>query len=94
MEDVLIGVPPKVIPHNAEDVFDEFECLNLNITMPTHAPRENRRNSDLPVMVYIHGGGGFSGSNSDWFCDGAALVSQSLYLSKPIVHVAIKSVLH
>jgi carboxylesterase type B len=67
-------------------VFDEFECLNLNVTTPPNA----RDGNNFPVMVYIHGGGGFSGSNSDWYSDGAGIVSRSLAVEKPVVHVAIK----
>jgi carboxylesterase type B len=83
----LIGIPPQVHPKNQPDVFDEFGCLNLNITMPPLNPAVS---ASLPVMVYVHGGGGFSGSNSDWWCDGAPLVSKSIAIGKPIVHVAIK----
>ena len=86
LEDVLIGIPPKHVPKNAEDIFDEFECLNLNITTPTNA----REGNDYPVMVYIHGGGGFSGANSDWWCDPSGLVSKSITMEKPIVVVTIK----
>lgn len=45
---------------------------------------------DLPVMVYVHGGGGFSGANSDWWCDGGSIVKRSLEIGKPIIMVAIK----
>jgi carboxylesterase type B len=86
LEGDLIGTPPKFPPQNAPDVFDEFECLNLNITTPPNS----HEGSDFPVMVYIHGGGGYAGSNSDWWCDGGALVSKSIAMEKPIVHVAIK----
>ncbi|CAD6447384.1 ffdbc64b-3cd6-4d6d-850f-379d78cce0a6 [Sclerotinia trifoliorum] len=84
MEDGLIGLPKEVASH-AEDVFDEFNCLNLNITTPDGS----NENSELPVMVYIHGGGGWSGANSDWWCDGRSIVKQSIKIGKPIVHVAI-----
>lgn len=43
-------------------------------------------------MIYIHGGGGFSGSNSDWFCDGAGIVNKSIGMSKQAVVAAIKYV--
>ncbi|TVY65719.1 Lipase, partial [Lachnellula suecica] len=85
LEGVLIGKPPKHQPHNAEDVFDEFECLNLNITSPSNAHLD----SAFPVMVYIHGGGGYSGANSDWWCDGSGIVSKSMAMGNPVVHVAI-----
>ncbi len=88
LEGVLIGVPPRYVPQNAEDIFDEFECLNLNITTPVKA----RDGNDFPVLVYFHGGGGFSGSNSDWWCDPSGIVSKSVTMEKPVVVVTIKLV--
>ncbi|KAM3068038.1 hypothetical protein ACMFMG_011086 [Clarireedia jacksonii] len=84
MEDALIEVPTGFAAHS-EDVFDEFECLNLNITTPA----ESNEASQLPVLIYIHGGGAFSGANSDWWCDGNSIVAESIRLGKPIVMVAI-----
>ncbi|PVH83945.1 alpha/beta-hydrolase [Cadophora sp. DSE1049] len=85
LEEVLIGQAPKHVPQNAEDIFDEFECLNLNITIPPGAQEGN----DFPVLVYIHGGGGFSGANSDWWCDPSGFVSKSVTMEKPIIVVTI-----
>lgn len=85
MEDGLIGLPPHLASH-VEDVYDEFNCLHLNITSPNNA----RKGSNLPVMVYIHGGGGRSGANSDWWCDGGSLVKKSVELGKPVIMIAIK----
>lgn len=85
LEDPLIGVTSAKAQH-ATDTFSEFECLNLNII----APAGQRFGSDLPVMVYIHGGGGYSGANSDWWCDGGSLVKRSLNEGKGVIHVALK----
>jgi len=85
MEDALIAVPLHLASH-AEDIFDEFNCLNLNITTPANV----KIGSDLPVLLYIHGGGHHSGANSDWWCDGTSIVRQSIKLGKPIVMVTIK----
>ncbi|KAH6668995.1 Carboxylesterase family-domain-containing protein [Halenospora varia] len=84
LEDPLIGATSAKAQH-ATDTFSEFECLNLNIT----APADQRFGSDLPVMVYIHGGGGYSGANSDWWCDGGSLVKRSLNEGKGVIHVAL-----
>ncbi|KAH8671820.1 Carboxylesterase family-domain-containing protein [Tricladium varicosporioides] len=84
LEDPLIGVTSAKAQH-APDTFSEFECLNLNITTPAG----QRFGSDLPVMVYIHGGGGYSGANSDWWCDGGSLVKRSLDEGKGVIHVAL-----
>jgi Carboxylesterase family len=87
LEDELIGLPPGVVSHS-EDVFDEFNCLNLNVTTPAGASET----SNLPVLIYIHGGGGFSGSNGDWWCDGGSIVKRSMEIGKPVISVVIKYV--
>ncbi|KAF8858989.1 alpha/beta-hydrolase [Acephala macrosclerotiorum] len=85
MEDCL-GLPPTITTvSHAPDIFDEFNCLNLNITIPSGA----KAGDNLPVMVYVHGGGGFSGSSSDWWCDGGAIVKRSVEIGKQVVMVAI-----
>jgi carboxylesterase type B len=86
LEDALIGIPPSNVPQHAADIFDEFNCLNLNIITPHDA----YDGADYPVMIYFHGGGGYVGSNSDWFCDGGAIASLAKQIGKPVVHVAIK----
>jgi hypothetical protein len=87
LEDELIGLPPGVASHS-EDIFDEFNCLNLNVTTPAEASAT----SNLPVLIYIHGGGGFSGSNGDWWCDGGSIVKRSMEIGKPVISVVIKYV--
>ncbi|KAH6690794.1 Alpha/Beta hydrolase protein, partial [Leptodontidium sp. MPI-SDFR-AT-0119] len=84
LEDTLIGLPASIASHQP-DTFSEFQCLNLNITTPAGA----KAGDDLPVLVYVHGGGGFSGSNSDWWCDGGSIVKRSVEIGKPIITVAI-----
>ncbi|MDF2484343.1 MAG: hypothetical protein K0R46_511 [Herbinix sp.] len=44
------------------------DCLNLNVWTPAIDHKKR------PVIFYIHGGGHFSGANSDEFFDGAHLV--------------------
>jgi hypothetical protein len=88
LEDALIARPVVNIPHNQPDIFDEFNCLNLVISTPA----KPYVGADWPVMIYIHGGGGFSGSDSDWFCDRAGIVNESIGMSKQVVVVAIKYV--
>lgn len=47
------------------------DCLYLNIWTPAGA-----RPGELPVMVWLHGGGFVSGSGSDVRCDGAAFAAR------------------
>ncbi|KAH7416745.1 Alpha/Beta hydrolase protein [Cadophora sp. MPI-SDFR-AT-0126] len=84
LEDSLIALPTSITTHQP-NVFSEFNCLNLNITAPAGA----KAGDNLPVLVYIHGGGGFSGSNSDWWCDGGSVVKRSMEIGKPIIMVAV-----
>jgi len=58
----------------------------LNITTPAGVNEKSK----LPVLIYIHGGGGFSGSNGDWWTDGGSIVKRSMEIGKPVVAVAIK----
>ncbi|KAG2137422.1 Alpha/Beta hydrolase protein [Suillus bovinus] len=71
-EEELIGLDDCDIPRQ---VFkqDEFECLNLNITCPAG----HHRTSQVPVMVWIHGGSN-RGCGSSWIYDGGALVRKSI----------------
>ncbi|CAL1708879.1 unnamed protein product [Somion occarium] len=79
----LFGSSIAAIPH--EDLRqDEFDCLNLNITRPAHAHRESR----LPVMIWIHGGGN-RGSGSHWLYDGGSFVHRSVQNGKPVILVTI-----
>ncbi|KAJ7131854.1 alpha/beta-hydrolase [Mycena crocata] len=56
-------------------------CLFLNVWRPASIPTKER----LPIIVYIHGGGYFSGSGSEW--DGTGLVRRSIATNKPIIFV-------
>lgn len=83
LEEELIGLADSDIPRQ---IFkqDEFECLNLNITCPAG----HRRESQVPVMVWIHGGGS-RGCGSSWIYDGGALVRKSVCIGLPIIMVTI-----
>jgi carboxylesterase type B len=64
----------------------EFECLNLNITAPAYLSPD----SNLPVIVWVHGGGNVGGAGSRWLLDGGHLVRRSMEFNQPIIFVAIK----
>ncbi|KAK9464880.1 Alpha/Beta hydrolase protein [Lipomyces arxii] len=66
---------------------DEYECLNLTVTVPFKALSSDE---SVPVLVYIHGGGFlFGGANSE-FENTAKLVDLSDSIGKPIICVAIQ----
>ncbi|KAH6909607.1 EstA protein [Coprinopsis sp. MPI-PUGE-AT-0042] len=62
--------------------YDEFECLNLNITCPSGLSGTSR----LPVMLWIHGGGD-RGAGSSWIYDGGSLVRKSILANTPVIVV-------
>lgn len=61
------------------------DCLNLNVARPRGASEADR----LPVMVWIHGGGFWSGANNEPTTAPDGLVLESVENGLPIVHVAI-----
>ncbi|KAJ7904048.1 alpha/beta-hydrolase [Mycena leptocephala] len=71
---VAIG-PPLQAANQSED------CLFLNIWRPTSTSIKKK----LPIQVYLHGGGYFEGSGSEW--DGTGLVRRSIATDKPIIFI-------
>ncbi|KAF1840542.1 para-nitrobenzyl esterase [Cucurbitaria berberidis CBS 394.84] len=69
---------------------DEFECLNLTVTVPTSPTASKRKGrNELPVFVWVHGGGLSMGSNSWPQYDVRRFVDRSSKIGKPIIGVAI-----
>ncbi|KAL7272646.1 hypothetical protein RUND412_004535 [Rhizina undulata] len=68
---------------------DEFECLNLVVTIPAGLPAGTK----LPVFCNIHGGG-FRAGSAGSMIDFAPLVARSVDLGKPFVGVSIQYRLH
>jgi carboxylesterase type B len=62
----------------------DIEGLNLNITVPSEPGR------NLPVLVYIHGGGFTFGSNSYPHYDQSKMVELSTVMGQPMIAVNIK----
>jgi carboxylesterase type B len=68
---------------------DEFECLNLNISVP-RLPIESQGASGLPVMVFIHGGAFAYSMGSSPIYDGRLIASSSdEVLSSPTIVVTL-----
>lgn len=90
LEARLYGLPQEIIPEKEVLEENEFECLNLTVTVP--APSCRAKHDLLPVMVWIHGGGNVTGCATDWIWDAGALVRRSMLIEKPIIIVSIKCV--
>lgn len=60
-------------------------CLNLNVARP----KGTRANDQLPVMVWIHGGGFWTGGNNEPTTAPDGLVLESVENGLPVIHVAI-----
>ncbi|KAH8811115.1 Alpha/Beta hydrolase protein [Xylogone sp. PMI_703] len=89
VEDILNGIDPRnmdAIKTDEPCQYDELECLNLNISIPS---RRSSSAGPLPVMICIHGGGLVGGRNSSWFVDGGAFVSRSIDIGKSIIFVTL-----
>lgn len=67
------------VTHISED------CLNLNIARPKDVVPGN----NLPVMVYIHGGGFWVGQNQDLTIVPDGMILESVKNGLPILHVAM-----
>ncbi|EED13170.1 carboxylesterase, putative [Talaromyces stipitatus ATCC 10500] len=70
-----------------EEVEDEFECLNLDVTVPT----DITNNQKLPVLVWIYGGSQAVTfcSSASGICDTTRIVAESAKAGKPIIMVAM-----
>ncbi|KAK7034717.1 hypothetical protein VNI00_012124 [Paramarasmius palmivorus] len=61
------------------------DCLNLNVVRPQGVQAHDK----LPVMVWIYGGGLYTGSINDTIYNPDALVHQSVEKDTPIIFVAM-----
>jgi para-nitrobenzyl esterase len=65
--------PPHNVPPGTRAAELSEDCLTLNIWAPRAAHQ-------LPVMVWIHGGGNVNGSSADIYYDGAAFARDGIVL--------------
>ncbi len=70
-------------PFFAETPDQSEDCLHLRVTRPTGTTAGDK----LPVVVHIVGGGVVKASTYDEHFDPAKLVTHSVSLDKPIIHV-------
>jgi carboxylesterase type B len=77
------GLIQHSLPHPEYEPSDT-ECLRLNIAIPAKVERQG-----LPVVVFFHGGGFFTGSSSWPQYDLATFVALSIKTGLPIVAVGV-----
>ncbi|KAL7269068.1 hypothetical protein RUND412_008280 [Rhizina undulata] len=72
---------------NWKEPEDEFECLNLHVTVPAGM----KEGDDVPVLVWIHGGGFTTtcGSASTKTADPRRIVETSMKMGTPVILVGI-----
>ncbi|OOQ86325.1 hypothetical protein PEBR_21898 [Penicillium brasilianum] len=80
--DIEFGLIQQRLPRSTFKV-SGLHCLHVNITMPSGS-------KNLPVLVFIHGGGFAVGSNAWPQYNFTRLVKLSVELGEPIVAVAVK----
>ncbi|KAJ7510647.1 Carboxylesterase [Mycena galericulata] len=57
------------------------DCLFVNVWRPAGTSAQRK----LPILVYVYGGGYFSGAGSEW--EGTSLVRRSVATQKPFIYV-------
>ncbi|KAJ9475004.1 Carboxylic ester hydrolase [Pseudozyma hubeiensis] len=60
-------------------------CLTLNVVRPANV----RKGDDLPVFVWIHGGGFSYGGSGDRRYNGSFVVDKSVELDQPVIYVSL-----
>lgn len=78
-----LGLIQRSLPHGPFTT-SATECLSLNIAVPEKAEGQ------LPVFVFIHGGGFATGSNAWPQYDLVRIVKLSQDIGKPVVGVQMK----
>ncbi|KAF2015243.1 putative lipase [Aaosphaeria arxii CBS 175.79] len=76
---------PPVTLNNITEISEN--CLSLNIARPKPSDRNGCK--PLPVMVWIHGGSFWVGSNTEPTHQPDGLILQSVQAKNPVIHVAI-----
>lgn len=75
-----------IVPLSLTNITNISEnCLNLNIARP----QGTKANNLLPVMVYIHGGSFWAGSNSEITIAPDGLILESVKNKLPVIHVSM-----
>ncbi|EIM84589.1 alpha/beta-hydrolase [Stereum hirsutum FP-91666 SS1] len=73
--------------HGSDDVGYTLgeDCLTINVVRPSNVSA----GADLPVMLWIHGGGYFMGSSRDTRYNQSYIVNRSVEMGTPVIGVSI-----
>ncbi|KAK7191621.1 carboxylesterase [Paraphaeosphaeria sporulosa] len=85
----LVGDVIMPMEGGIQEPMDEFSCLQLNVTVPKTHLENAARGEQLPVFVWVHGGGLSFGSNNWPQYDLTRFVERSVEIGKPVISVAI-----
>ena len=81
---ILGLVVPPIALTNVTEISED--CLHLNIARP----KDTERGDDLPVLVFLHGGGFWIGNTHEITNAPDGLILQSVKNGLPIIHVHVQ----
>lgn len=79
-----MGLIQQSLPESHTPIVSDVDGLNLNITVPIDG------GENLPVLLFIHGGGYAFGSGTYPQYDQARIVGLSKRLDQPIIAITLK----
>ncbi|KAF2442234.1 alpha/beta-hydrolase [Karstenula rhodostoma CBS 690.94] len=85
----LVGNVVMPMEGGIQEPMDEFSCLQVNVTVPQTHLEKAAQGEQLPVFVWVHGGGLSFGSNNWPQYDLTRFVERSVEIGKPVIGVAI-----
>ncbi|KAL1603825.1 hypothetical protein SLS60_005416 [Paraconiothyrium brasiliense] len=85
----LVGNVTMPMEEGIQEPMDEFDCLQLNVTVPKDHLEKVAQGEQLPVFVWVHGGGLSFGSNNWPQYNLTRFVERSIEIGQPVIGVAI-----
>jgi carboxylesterase type B len=85
----LVGDVAMPMEGRIQEPMDEFSCLQVNVTVPKDHLEKAAGGEQLPVFVWVHGGGLSFGSNNWPQYNLNRFVERSVETGNPVIGVAI-----
>ncbi|KAG9647827.1 alpha/beta-hydrolase, partial [Aureobasidium melanogenum] len=85
LESAHMDAQSNQLPDDVEEQDQAENCLNLTIT----TPKDTTPDSNLPVVVFIHGGAFFLGSGQRKYYEPLTFCTQASEMGKPLIFVSI-----